>query len=423
MSTDVQKLLARIRRAKTAQIDLGGVGKDARDARTRVIRRAARVLRAGGARILAENKKDAASGAQSSAFRDRLMLNADRLKKMIKGVESVAAQPDPVGRVVVSRRRPNGLRVDKVRVPLGVVAVVYESRPNVTADAAALAIRSGNAIVLRTGREAIRTSRAIAACFRQALRAEGFDPECVLFVDSPDRRLVRAILGAEGLVDVAIPRGGPGLIQEVVRSAKIPVIKHYLGVCHTYVDARANLAMAQKICYNAKVQRPGVCNAMETLLVHSAVAPRFLTPLCRSYELAGVEIRACPKTLKILRKMQVVCRPAADGDFGAEFSDLILAIRVVDSLDDAIDHINTCGSHHTDSIVSADRAATRRFLDRVDSATLFVNASTRLSDGGEFGLGAEVGISTDKLHARGPMGAEDLTTTKYIGYGDGQIRG
>lgn len=419
MNDGIGRFLNRIRKAKEAQIDLGGASAKQR---TAIIRRAGKLILSRQAEILSANKQDVAGAAQSKAFMDRLILNPDRIRKMVAGVMAVAAQTDPVGQIVVSRKRPNGLRVDKVRVPLGVIAIVYESRPNVTADAAALALRSGNAIILRTGREALRTSRKIAACFSEALRREGFAPDCVLFVDSPDRRLVTALLGAEGLVDVAIPRGGPGLIREVVRSAKIPVIKHYLGVCHTYVDAKADLAMAQKICYNAKVQRPGVCNAMETMLIHTDIAEQFLPPMGRALELAGVEIRGCPRTVQILRRKTVACERASDRDFGTEFSDLILAVRVVDSLDGAIGHINTHGSHHTDSIVTRDPSAARRFLDRVDSATLFVNASTRFSDGGEFGLGAEIGISTDKLHARGPMGAEDLTTTKYIGYGEGQIR-
>lgn len=411
--------LDRIRQAREAQIDLGVVPAAKR---TRVILRAARLILSRRSAILAANKKDIAKAKHSKAFADRLMLDAQRLKKMVDAVLAVAHQKDPVGEVLVSRRRPNGLRVDKVRVPLGVVAIIYESRPNVTADAAALAIRSGNAVVLRTGREAIRTSALIASCFRRALQEEGLSQDTVLFAESADRRLVTTILGAVGLVDVAIPRGGPGLIREVVRSAKIPVIKHYLGVCHTYVDEKADLAMAQKICFNAKVQRPGVCNAMETMLVHRDAAERFLPAVCRSMDLAGVEIRACPKTRRILNRVKVACKAAKATDFGAEFSDLILAVRVVDDLDDAIRHINTFGSHHSDAIITGNRGAARRFLERVDSATLFVNSSTRLSDGGEFGLGAEVGISTDKLHARGPMGAEDLTTTKYIAYGNGQIR-
>ncbi len=419
MADLIHSFLGRIRRAKQAQLDIGAAPPRKR---TAVIRRAADLLMRRRTHVLSENKKDIASLQNSKAFMDRLMLNEERLKKIVDGVRAVAAQPDPVGQIIISRKRPNGLRIDKVRVPIGVVAIIYESRPNVTADAAALAIRSGNAVVLRTGREAIRTSRVMASCFRDALWAEGFSRDCVLFVDNPDRRLVKAILGAEGLVDVAIPRGGPGLIREVVRSARIPVIKHYLGICHVYVDEAADLSVAQKICYNAKVQRPGVCNAMETLLVHRNIAERFLPAIGRSYELVGVEIRGCPGTRGILSRKGVAVRPARADDFGREFLDLIVAVKVVDSLDAAIDHINALGSHHTDSIVTRNAAATRVFLDRVDSATLFVNASTRLSDGGEFGLGAEVGISTDKLHARGPMGAEDLTSTKYIGYGTGQIR-
>ncbi|MBI4179981.1 glutamate-5-semialdehyde dehydrogenase [bacterium] len=414
-----KQFIAKLKRARQSQIDLGSVPAARRSA---AIRFAAERIWAARRSILAENRRDAAGSGQSKAFMDRLVLNESRLRAMVDGVRAVAGQPDPVGQRMSTRRRPNGLRVDKVRVPLGVVAVIYESRPNVTADAAALALRAGNAVVLRTGREAIRTSRRIAACFEWALKRAGLPPECVLFIDSPDRRLVTALLRAEGLVDVAIPRGGPGLIAEVVRSARVPVIKHYLGVCHTYVDARADLAMAQKVCFNAKVQRPGVCNAMETLLVHGAVAPKFLPPMARALDAAGVEIRACPRSLRLLRQAGVACRPAAPSDFGREFSDLILAVKTVGSLDEAIDHINAFGSRHSDAILTSDRRAADRFIDRVDSAALFVNTSTRFSDGGEFGLGAEVGISTDKLHARGPMGAEDLTTTKFVVTGQGQVR-
>lgn len=419
MKNSVANFLRELHEVKNAQLDLGAASAAKR---TAVLRRAARILNSRMPIILAANRRDVAAARQSRAFMDRLTLNPARFKNIVAGVLSVAGQPDPVGETVSSRRRPNGLRVNKIRVPLGVVAIVYESRPNVTADAAALAIRSGNAVVLRTGRDALGTSAMIADCFRQALREEKLPAECVLFINSPDRQLVTALLSAVGLVDVAIPRGGPGLIAEVVKSAKIPVIKHYLGVCHTFVDDRVDFAMAQKICYNAKVQRPGVCNAMETLLVHSKIAARFLPPMCRSYELAEVEIRACPETEKILKQAGIACVRARPEDFGAEFSDLILAVRVVSSLDAAIDHINRFGSHHTDSILTKSKSSAKRFLERVDSAVLFVNASTRLSDGGEFGLGAEVGISTDKLHARGPMGAEDLTTTKYVGLGTGQIR-
>lgn len=411
--------LERIRKARHAQVDLAGVPAAAR---TAVILRASRLILARSRSILAANAIDVRHSRQSKAFMDRLALDLVRLKKMAAGIAAVARQPDPVGQLIVTRRRPNGLRVDKVRVPLGVIAVIYESRPNVTAEAAALAIRSGNAVVLRTGREAIRTSAAIAGCFRAALQAAKLAPDLVLFVDTPDRAYVTMVLGAEGLVDVAIPRGGPGLIREVVKSARIPVIKHYLGVCHTYVHRDADLAVAQKVCYNAKVQRPGVCNAMETMLVHKDIAGKFLPPMCRTLGLAGVEIRACPGTLRILRRADVDACAARPADFGAEFSDLILAVRVVASLDEAVDHINTFGSHHSDAILTRDRGAADRFVGRVDSAALFVNTSTRFSDGGEFGLGAEVGISTDKLHARGPMGAEDLTTTKYIAYGSGQVR-
>lgn len=371
--------------------------------------------------LLEENKKDldqANKAKLSSALIDRITLNPARIQAMAKGLRDVAALPDPVGEVVKMWRRPNGLQVGRMRIPLGVIAIIYEARPNVTADAAALCVKSGNAVILRGGSEAHHSSRAIGAILQQACADCGVPEGAVQVVESKDRGLVHELLQLEDYIDLVIPRGGEELIRAVVEKSRIPVIKHYKGVCHVYVDDEASLEMAEKISFNAKVQRPAVCNAMETLLVHEAVAKDFLPSVVAKLRTAGVEIRGCETTQKIVPDV----KPASEDDWSAEYLDLILSVRVVKDMDGAIAHIERYGSQHTESIITSNYARAREFLDRVDSSVVLVNASTRFNDGGELGLGAEMGISTSKIHAFGPMGLEELTTTKFIVFGDGQVR-
>jgi glutamate-5-semialdehyde dehydrogenase len=339
---------------------------------------------------------------------------------MAASIEQIAAQDDPVGQTVWSSVRPNGLRIERRRVPLGAVLIIYESRPNVTADAAALCIKSANACILRGGKESLRTNIAIGAAISEAAQSAGLPVGAVQIVDNPDRAIVTELLQQEGRIDLVIPRGGESLIRAVVEQSRIPVIKHYAGNCHVYVDAGAAglEAMVRDICVNAKCQRPGVCNAAEKILFHRSVAESLLPKVCQDLADRGVQVRGCARTQKLFP----AARPATEEDWRTEYLDLIVAVRVVDSLDEAIDHINTYGSAHTDAIVTADVFAAEAFVARVDSGNVMVNTSTRFSDGGEYGLGAEIGISTDKLHARGPMGAADLTTTKYVVTGQGQVR-
>ncbi len=382
---------------------------------------AAKAIRNGAADIRAENAKDLTAAEESdlsAAMIDRLTLTDSSIEAMAAGLEAIAAQTDPVGQTIAACNRPTGLRVEKRRVPLGVVAIIYESRPNVTADAAALCLKSGNAVILRGGKEAIHSNLAIAECLREGVAAAGLPDSAITVIDKTDRAVVPAMAKAEGLIDLIIPRGGEGLIRAVVEAATIPVIKHYAGNCHVYVHADADSAMAEAIVINAKCQRPGVCNAAETLLVDAAIADEFLPNIAQKLADAGVELRGCGKSRKIVPDM----KPATEEDWSTEYLALTLAVKVVDSLDDAVEHINTYGSHHTDAIVTAGLASAEAFVARVDSSSVMVNASTRFSDGGVYGLGAEVGISTDKLHARGPMGAQDLTTYKWIVTGSGHIR-
>ncbi len=371
--------------------------------------------------LLSENQKDleyAHKKGLSRAMLDRLALSEKVIRDMAQSLAEIASQPDPVGEVVKMWRRPNGLLVGKMRIPLGVIGVIYESRPNVTSDAAGLCLKAGNAVILRGGSEAINSNLAIARVIQRALKSSGIPPEAVQVVPVTDREAVREMLKLEDYIDLIIPRGGEELIRFVAENARIPVLKHYKGVCHIFVDRSADLKMAIEVCFNAKVQRPAVCNAMETLLVHREIAPQFLPPMGERFREAGVELRGCPRTKEILPWV----KDATEEDWYAEYLDLILAVRVVDGIDDAIDHILKYGSKHTDAIITSDYRNAQRFLREVDSSTVLVNASTRFSDGYQFGLGAEIGISTTKLHAFGPMGAEDLTTTKFIVYGDGQIR-
>jgi glutamate-5-semialdehyde dehydrogenase len=405
-------------KARAASPELARAETARKDA---VLRRAAAALRGpGGDPVLAANGEDVAEAVRdglSGAMLDRLRLDRARLDGVAAGVEEVAALPDPVGAVVERRRLDNGLEIGRMRVPLGVVAIIYESRPNVTADAAALCIKSGNAVVLRGGSEAFRTNRAIASIFAAALEAEGLPPGAAAFVPTTDRAATLALLGLKDLVDVVIPRGGEALIDFVAEHAKVPVIRHYKGICHVYVDGEADLDMALAIAVNAKTQRPGVCNAMETLLVDRACADAFLPRAAAA--LQKVELRGDPDVVARVPR----AKPASDADWDTEHLDLILNVRVVDGLDGALAHIARHGSNHTEAIVTERRDRGERFVREVDASLVLVNASTRFNDGNQLGLGAEIGISTTKLHAYGPMGLSELCTLKWIGYGEGQIRG
>ena len=371
--------------------------------------------------IQEENRKDVAQAREkglTAALIDRLTLTDAVLASMAKGLREVAALPDPVGEVTSMWRRPNGLEVGRVRIPLGVIGFIYESRPNVTVDAAGLCLKSGNSVILRGGSEAIRSNLAVGRAVQKALAKAGVPEAAVQIVPTTDREAVLALLRLEEEVDLIIPRGGEDLIRFVAENARIPVLKHYKGVCHVFVDASADLDMAENICLNAKVQRPGVCNAMETLLVHEEVADAFLPRAAKVLEKAGVELRCDEKSLTRLPGR----KQATEADWPEEYLDLILAVKVVAGLDEALDHIATYGTKHTEAIVTTDYGRARRFLKETDASVVLVNASTRFNDGGELGLGAEIGVSTSKLHAFGPMGLNELTTTKFIVFGDGQVR-
>ncbi len=404
--------------ARGAARQLGALSRGVKD---RVILRVAELLGERQAQIQAANRQDveaAQAQGHAAAFLDRLTLTDKVFTAMIKGLKEVAALPDPVGAVTGMWVRPNGLKVGRQRIPLGVIGFIYESRPNVTVDAAALCLKSGNAVILKGGKEALESNLALARVMQEALAEAGAPQAAVQVIPSVAREATLALLKQDELVDLIIPRGGEGLIRFVAEHSRIPVLKHYKGVCHIFVDASADLDMAAEVCFNAKVQRPGVCNAMETMLVHEAVAPEFLPRMFARFRQAKVELRGCPRTQEIYA--QVI--PAQAEDWGAEFLDLILAVRVVPDLDAALDHIARYSSNHTEAIITRDYARAQRFLTEVDSSVVLVNASTRFNDGGELGLGAEIGINTSKLHAFGPMGLEELTTTKFIVYGDGQVR-
>lgn len=370
--------------------------------------------------ILAANRADLDAGLDlSPSMRDRLALDPQRLGAMARAVELIAEQPDPLGRVVDGRVLASGIRLEKRRVPIGTVLVIYESRPNVTSDAAALCLKAGNAVVLKGGREAACTNAALVGAITRPLEARGL-AGAVAFVDTPDRSAIDHLVRLEGLIDLAIPRGGAGLMRAVTAAARVPVVKHDAGNCHIYIDEHLDGLedAAVRIMVNAKAQRPGVCNAAESLLVHQRQAAAMLPRLGAALSSAGVELRACERTRAILPW----ARPASEDDWATEYLDLILAVRVVDSLDDAAEHVRRYGSQHTEAIVTSSLDAARRFVDLVDSASVMINCSTRFADGGEYGLGAEIGISTAKLHARGPMGAEDLTTFQWVLTGSGQVR-
>jgi glutamate-5-semialdehyde dehydrogenase len=354
----------------------------------------------------------------SAAMIDRLTIKDATLAAMSQGLREVARLPDPVGSLGPAWIRPNGLQVARMRIPLGVIGIIYESRPNVTVDAAGLCLKAGNAAILRGGSEAFHSNSALAAVIARSLAESGLPEAAVQVIPVTDRTAVNALLQQEEFIDLIIPRGGEALIRFVVAHSRIPVLKHYKGVCHVYVDAGADLSMAEEICFNAKVQRPGVCNAMETLLVHRSAAERFLPAMARRLCAAGVQLRGCEQT----RRLVPEAAAATDADWPAEYLDLILAVRVVADLDEAMAHIAAYGSNHTEAIVTSDYERARRFVREVDASVVLVNASTRFNDGGQLGLGAEIGISTSKLHAFGPMGLEELTTNKFVVYGSGQVR-
>ncbi|MFA5114997.1 MAG: glutamate-5-semialdehyde dehydrogenase [Candidatus Omnitrophota bacterium] len=389
--------------------------------KNRLLRKMASGINRNRSLILKANARDVAAARRnglSGVFIERLSLNQKRIKEMADSLLAIAALKDPVGEVIREWKRPNGLRIRKVRVPIGVVAIIYESRPNVTADCIGLCLKSGNAVILKGGSDALNSNLEIYRILKAALKNEGDCRDAINLISTRDRRAVNVLLGLNDYIDVVIPRGGEGLIRNVVRLSRIPVIKHYKGVCHVYVDDWADLNMAEKVCFNAKVQRPGVCNAMESMLVHRDVAARFLPGMLKDFRDAGVQIRGCPITQKIAKGV----RRATAEDYRREYLDLILSVKVVESLNEAIEHVNNYGSHHSDSIITDNRNNAREFLRRVDSACVYVNASTRFTDGYQFGMGAEIGISTDKLHARGPMALEELTTYKYQVFGSGQVR-
>ncbi len=408
VARETKEAARRLAKASTSQ-------KDA------ALRAMAACLRDGRREMLQANAADVEAARReglSAALIERLALTEARLEEMVASVEAVVGLADPVGEVVRSWTRPNGLRIQKVRVPLGVIGIIYESRPNVTSDCAALCLKSGNAVLLRGGAESFRSNQAITRAIQQALAATGLPAASVSMIPTADRAGVDMMLQLDQFIDVIIPRGGEALIRKIAEQSRIPVIKHAKGVCHVYVDEHANLEMAKTIALNAKCQRPATCNAMETLLVHQTIAKTFLPQMVRLLQEAKVEIRGCDKTRAVVPGLKA----ATEEDWFTEYLDLILSVKVVGSLEEAVDHIGRYGSAHSDAIVTEERAHAERFLRDVDSACVYVNASTRFTDGFQFGLGAEIGISTDRLHARGPMALEELTTYKYVVIGSGQIR-
>ena len=419
MSDLLQRVTEIARTAKKASRALALAPTAVRDA---ALRAAAQALRADEAAILEANAKDLAAAQAkglTEAMTDRLRLDHARLEDIAIACEAVAKLPDPVGEVTEDWTRPNGLRIIRRRVPIGLVAIIFESRPNVTVDAAALCLKSGNGCVLRGGSEAIHTNIALSKSFATGLRAAGLPAEAVTLLPFTDREAVPALGSLRGIVDIIVPRGGPGLIEAVVNSAKVPVIKHDAGICHVYVHSQADLAMAEQIVLNAKCQRPSACNALETLLVDTAVAEKFLPKMAAALAAKQTEVRACAKSQSLMPG----AKAATEQDFRTEHLGLILNVKIVAGLAEAVAHIEDHGSHHSDAIITADESAARSFLAQIDSACVYWNASTRFTDGGEFGFGAEVGISTDRLHARGPMGIRELTTWKFEIVGQGQVRG
>jgi glutamate-5-semialdehyde dehydrogenase len=418
MSNIKKEIISIAQDAKNASFLMGQISSAVKD---RALLAMAGALEKNRSAIFAANKKDiraARSKRLNPALIDRLTLNEKRIKSMAEGLRIVVSLHDPIGEVIKMWTRPNGLWIGKLRVPLGVVGIIYESRPNVTADCIGLCLKAGNSVILRGGSESINSNIAIFGVLNDAARDAGIPDGAINLIRTTDRKAVQVLLGLSGLVDLIIPRGGESLIKEVARRSKIPVLKHYKGVCHVYVDEDADLNMAERICFNAKVQRPSVCNAMETLLVNEDAAARFLPSMIRKFKEAGVEIRGCPATRRIVKGIKA----ATGKDWSAEYLDLILSVKVVKDLREAVEHINKYSTKLSDAIVTENYHNAVEFLKKIDSASVYVNASTRFTDGGEFGFGAEIGISTDKFHARGPVGVEELTSYKYIIYGSGQIR-
>ena len=406
------------KQAKAAAVKLAIIGSATKDKALLAI---ADAFEARKSAIFEANKKDLEAAEKSGitgAMLKRLALDEKKVAQMADGVRQIAAQHDPVGQTIEGHIRPNGMEVRKVRVPIGVIGIIYESRPNVTADAAALCLKAGNAVILRGGSEAFNSNLAIAGIIRDAISSTGVPEGAVQIIETTDRAAALELMKMKPYIDCLIPRGGKGLIQTVIENSTIPVIEHLDGNCHVYVDSAADLAMAEEIAFNSKCQYAAVCNAMETLLVSEQIAARFLPRICKRLADAGVEIRGCEKTRAIVPGL----KEATEEDWWTEYLDLILAVKVVSGLDEAVDHISAYGSRHSDAIVTEDYTAARRFTNEVDSACVFVNVSTRFSDGYEFGKGAEMGISTQKLHARGPMGVEEITTYKYVVTGNGQLR-
>jgi glutamate-5-semialdehyde dehydrogenase len=419
LATDPEALIRRMAEAARAAVDRLAIASTA--AKNKALTEGARNLRARESQILDANKRDldeAEKNGISGALRDRLLLNHSRVEAMAKGLEEVAMLPDPVGNIIADWTRPNGLRISRVRVPLGVIGVIYESRPNVTADAAALCLKAGNAVILRGGSESLHSSQAIYEALLEGIKAAGLPDASVQLVPTRDRAAVGAMLKAAGLIDIIVPRGGKSLIERVAADSKVPVIKHLDGICHTYVDGEANLEMARKIVLNAKMRRTGVCGATETLLIDSRAVASHLKPIIADLIAAGCEVRG-DETVRAIDRDVI---PAKPEDWDTEYLDAIIAVKVVDGVKGAIDHIRKHGSRHTDSIVTDDIKTAETFLNELDSAIVLHNASTQFADGGEFGMGAEIGISTDKLHARGPVGVEQLTSYKYVIHGNGQTR-
>jgi glutamate-5-semialdehyde dehydrogenase len=410
-----------LNKAREARDGARSLAKASSGQKNIVLIKMAEALQKRAKELISENRKDirfAEGKGLSRALIDRLTLNEKRIGEMAQGLIEVSALPDPVGEITKMWQRPNGMTVGRMRVPIGVIGIIYESRPNVTADAAGLCLKAGNAVILRGGSEAIHSNKAIANVLRDIAKRGGLYEGAVTFIDTPDRQAVMEMLKLEGTVDLIIPRGGEALIRTVTENSRIPVLKHYKGVCHVFVDRDADLKMAEGICFNAKVQRPGTCNAMETMLADKKIAKTFLPVMIKSFKEAGVRLKGCPLT----RKMDSTLEKVEEEDFYKEYLDLILNIKIVRDIDDAIAHIAKYSSAHSDTIVTKDYDKAMRFLKEVDSSAVFVNASTRLNDGFQFGLGAEIGISTDKIHARGPMGLEELTCTKFIILGNGQLR-
>jgi len=418
MPVTTDELIDKAAGAKAASIVLAQATTDLKN---RALLAMANAIRAREHEILAANAQDCANASPRIEI-DRLRLTSDRIAGMARDVEAVARLADPVGEQFDKVTRPNGLAISKRRVPLGVVGVVYESRPNVTSDIAAICVKTGNAVVLRGGSEALESNRAIAAAVHAGLHDVGLPESAVQLINSTDRALVQRMLKLREYVDVIIPRGGAGLIKATIENATIAVIETGAGVCHTYVDRAADEGMAVGIVYNAKVRRPTICNALDTLLVHRDIAESWLPKLAVEWNKAGVQMRADAEASRVLTDAGAASVPAVTGDFGKEFLSLVAAVKIVGSLDEALQHIRTYGSGHSEAIVTEDREAASRFLNEVDAAAVFVNASTQFTDGGEFGLGTEVGISTQKLHARGPMGLRELTTYKWVIEGNGQVR-